>query len=81
MKNWILILIPVALSVVPVVAQSSGFYKYQPLSEVKQFLQLTDSQLQTILTNNDEYNDGLPISKTASIRCNPRLRTRLESLH
>ncbi len=29
---------------------------YQPLGQVRQFLQLTDSQLQRILTNNDEYN-------------------------
>jgi hypothetical protein len=46
---------PIALSVIPAVGQSNPFY-WQPLSEVKQFLQLTDSQLQTILTNNDEYN-------------------------
>jgi hypothetical protein len=29
---------------------------YQPLAQVKDFLQLSDSQLQTILTNNDAYN-------------------------
>ncbi len=29
---------------------------YQPLEQVKQFLQLTDSQVQTILTANEEYN-------------------------
>ncbi len=29
---------------------------YQPLEQVKQFLQLTDSQVQTILTTNEEYN-------------------------
>jgi hypothetical protein len=29
---------------------------YQPLGQVQQFLQLTDAQLQTILTNNGEYN-------------------------
>jgi hypothetical protein len=29
---------------------------YQPLGQVKEFLQLSDSQLQTILSNNDEYN-------------------------
>lgn len=29
---------------------------YQPLQQVQQFLQLTDSQLQTILTNNGDYN-------------------------
>ena len=49
-------MIPIALSVAPAVAQSNPFYGFQPLAEVKQFLQLTDSQLQTILTNNDEYN-------------------------
>ena len=53
---FILSLIPIALSVLSAVAQSNQFYGFQPLSEVKQFLQLTDSQLQTILTNNDEYN-------------------------
>jgi len=29
---------------------------YQPLGQVQQFLQLTDTQLQTILTNNGNYN-------------------------
>ncbi len=29
---------------------------FQPLALVKEFLQLTDSQLEAILTNNDEYN-------------------------
>ena len=29
---------------------------FDPLAQVKQFLQLSDSQLQTILSNNDEYN-------------------------
>jgi len=29
---------------------------YQPLGQVQQFLQLTDSQLQTVLTNNGDYN-------------------------
>lgn len=29
---------------------------YQPLGQAQQFLQLTDSQLQTILTNNNDYN-------------------------
>jgi len=29
---------------------------YQPLGQVKDFLQLSDGQVQTILTNNDEYN-------------------------
>jgi hypothetical protein len=29
---------------------------YQPLGQVQQFLQLTDAQLQTILTNNGDYN-------------------------
>lgn len=29
---------------------------YQPLGQVQQYLQLTDAQLQTILTNNGEYN-------------------------
>src|ERR1043165_4086346 len=35
-------------------AQSQWFY--QPLAQIKEFLQLSDSQLQTILTNNDSYN-------------------------
>jgi hypothetical protein len=29
---------------------------FQPLAQVREFLQLSDSQLQTILTNNGEYN-------------------------
>jgi hypothetical protein len=29
---------------------------YQPLGQVQQYLQLTDAQLQTILTNNGDYN-------------------------
>src|SRR5215831_21240883 len=29
---------------------------YQPLGQVQQFLQLTDTQLQSILTNNGDYN-------------------------
>ena len=33
-----------------------GQWFYQPLGQVKDFVQLSDSQLQTILTNNDEYN-------------------------
>ncbi len=37
-------------------AQTNPFYSFQPLGQVKQFLQLSDSQLQTILTNNDDYN-------------------------
>ncbi|MCC6588904.1 MAG: hypothetical protein IT168_19565 [Bryobacterales bacterium] len=32
------------------------FNPFQPLGQVKQFLQLTDTQLQTILTNNEGYN-------------------------
>ncbi len=36
-------------------AQTNPFY-LQPLGQVKEFLQLSDSQLRTILTNNDEYN-------------------------
>ncbi len=30
--------------------------RFQPLGQVKQYLQLTDAQLQTILSNNDQYN-------------------------
>ncbi len=37
-------------------AQPNPFKWYQPLGQVKAFLQLSDGQLQTILTNNDEYN-------------------------
>src|SRR5258706_16267123 len=29
---------------------------YQPLGQVKEFLKLSDSQVQAILANNDEYN-------------------------
>lgn len=36
-------------------AQPNPFF-YQPLGQVKEFLQLSDSQVQTILGNNDEYN-------------------------
>jgi len=48
-------LLPLAvlLAAVPAAAQLRWF---EPLVQLKQFLQLTDSQLQTILMNNDEYN-------------------------
>ena len=48
-------LLPLAvlLAGVPAAAQLRWF---EPLVQLKQFLQLTDSQLQTILMNNDEYN-------------------------
>lgn len=36
--------------------QSNPWFDYNPLAQVKEFLQLSDSQLQTILTNNEEYN-------------------------
>jgi hypothetical protein len=36
-------------------AQSNPWF-YQPLAQVKDFLQLSDAQLQTILTNNGDYN-------------------------
>lgn len=36
-------------------SQGNPFY-YQPLQNVKGFLQLSDSQVQSILANNDEYN-------------------------
>ncbi|MCZ2078565.1 MAG: hypothetical protein LC130_26665 [Bryobacterales bacterium] len=39
----------------PAWAQTNPWF-YQPLGQVKGFLQLSDGQLQTILTNNDEYN-------------------------
>ncbi len=32
------------------------FYLYQPFGQLRVFLQLSDSQLQSILANNDEYN-------------------------
>jgi hypothetical protein len=47
MKMCFLIFLPIAVS---------GSAWAQPLSQVQQFLQLSDSQLQTILTNNDDYN-------------------------
>lgn len=34
----------------------SQFYFFTPLGQVKEFLQLSDAQVQTILSNNDEYN-------------------------
>jgi hypothetical protein len=37
---------------------------YQPLGRVQQFLQLTDSQLQAILTNNGEYNQFATTKQT-----------------
>ena len=43
------------LAVASASAQTSPWF-YPPLGQVRQFLQLTDSQLQTILTNNDAYN-------------------------
>jgi hypothetical protein len=55
MKRCFLILISVALPVASARAQLPPAF-YQPLSQIKEFLQLTDSQLQTILTNNDAYN-------------------------
>jgi hypothetical protein len=50
--------IPAALLLIAasVWAQPNPFYGYQPLGQVKDFLKLSDSQLQTILTNNDDYN-------------------------
>jgi hypothetical protein len=39
----------------PAWAQSNPWF-YQPLGQLKDFLQLSDSQLQTILSNNDAYN-------------------------
>jgi len=42
------------LIVVPAWAQPPQFF--QPLGQVKQFLQLSDSQVQTILANNEAYN-------------------------
>ncbi len=55
MKTCLLILLPTALSVGSVWAQLPPVF-YQPLSQVKQFLQLSDSQLQMLLANNDEHN-------------------------
>src|SRR5690242_18350652 len=37
--------------------QSSPFPYFQPLSRLKDFLQLSDAQLQTILSNNGAFND------------------------
>jgi hypothetical protein len=37
-------------------AQSNPFYLPQPLAELKEFLQLSDRQVQAILANNEEYN-------------------------
>lgn len=39
---------------------------YQPLQQVQQFLQLTDTQLQSILTNNGDYNQ-LALTKQTRI--------------
>lgn len=55
MKTRLLVLLTAALSVGSIWAQLPPVF-FQPLSQVKQFLQLSDSQLQTILTNNDTYN-------------------------
>lgn len=49
-------LIFLALCAVSAWAQSNPFYSYRPLEQVKEFVQLSDSQVQTILANNDEYN-------------------------
>ena len=48
-------LIVVALFAASAWAQPNPWF-YQPLGQVQQFLQLTDSQLQTVLMNNDAYN-------------------------
>jgi hypothetical protein len=45
----------VVLFVTSAWAQPNPWF-YQPLEQVKEFLKLSDSQLQAILTNNDEYN-------------------------
>jgi hypothetical protein len=37
-------------------AQSTPPFRFEPLNQIRQYLQLTDSQLRTILTNNEEYN-------------------------
>lgn len=44
----------VLLTIASASAQLNPYY--QPLGQVKEFLQLSDSQLQSILTNNDAYN-------------------------
>lgn len=54
MKTSLIIILPAILLGGAAWAQPPFFY--QPLAQVKQFLQLSDSQLQTILANNDNYN-------------------------
>lgn len=55
MQTSVLMLISLAVSVGSAWAQLPPI-SFQPLPQLQQFLQLTDSQLQTILTNNDAYN-------------------------
>ena len=55
MKSSLFVILPAVLSVGSAWAQLPPTF-YQPLSQVKQFLQLSDSQLQTILANNNDYN-------------------------
>ena len=50
----VLLLIPIT-SATAQTPPNPGFYP-QPLAQVKEFLQLSDPQVQTILANNEEYN-------------------------
>ncbi len=55
MKTPLIMILPAVFSGVSAWAQVQPIL-FQPLGQVKQFLQLSDSQVQTILTNNDNYN-------------------------
>ena len=55
MKICLLISLAAVLPVGSAWAQSPPIF-YQPLAQIKQFLQLSDAQLQTILADNDDYN-------------------------
>ena len=55
MKIRILILLAAVLPVGSAWAQLPPIF-FQPLAQIKQFLQLSDAQLQTILADNDDFN-------------------------
>ena len=55
MKIRFFVLLAAVLMVGPTWAQLPPVF-YQPLAQIKQFLQLSDAQLQTILADNDDYN-------------------------
>jgi hypothetical protein len=56
-------------------AQSKWFY--QPLGQVQQFLQLTDSQLQTILSNNGDYNQFAMTKQTRITQLQTEIATEI----